>query len=137
MKGLVLFCFVLLSHVFVNAQNIPVYHWAEHLSYQNAKLILEVDNVIYCVTENGLFYYDKDSYLVSRLSKITGLSDISIDAMVYDQENRILILAYQNENVDLIKDGNIINIPDINKKKFLVCIKKFNILNSLKIKQKL
>ena len=29
------------------------------------------------------------------------------------------------------------NIPEINKNKFLLCIKKFTIVNSLKIKQKI
>jgi len=99
-----------------NSQNSSVYTWQDHLSYQSTKLVLEVENNIYCATENGLFYYNKEDYTINRLNKINGLSDIGISAMDYDNENKILIIAYKNCNIDLIKDGKIININDIKLK---------------------
>lgn len=100
----------------IQGQNSPVYNWQEHLSYGNAKHILEVENNIYCATENGLFYYNKEDYTINRLNKITGLSDVGISAMNYDAENNIIIISYYNTNVDLIKGDEIINITDIKDK---------------------
>ena len=54
----------------LNGQNTPIYYWQEHLSHSNAKLILEVENNIYCATENGLFFYNKEDYTVNILNKI-------------------------------------------------------------------
>ena len=103
----------------------PVYCWQEHLSYTNAKHILEVENNIYCATESGLFYYNKEDYTINRLNKITGLSDVGISAMNYDSENNIIIISYLNTNLDLIKEDEIINITDI-KDKLIIGEKKIN-----------
>ena len=116
MKKLFLTLIILINFVCANGQNTPIYNWQEHLSYQSAKLILEVENTIYCATENGLYYYNKDDYTINRLSKVIGLSDIGITAISYDNENKIIIIAYENCNIDLIKDENIININDIKLK---------------------
>ena len=109
----------------IQGQNTPIYNWQEHLSYSNAKLILEIENNIYCATENGLFYYNKEDYTINRLNKITGLSDVGISAINYDSENNIIIISYHNCNIDLIKGDEIINITDI-KDKLIIGEKKIN-----------
>ena len=109
----------------LNGQNTPIYYWQEHLSHSNAKLILEVENNIYCATENGIFFYNKEDYTINILNKITGLSDVGISAMNYDSKNNIIIISYLNTNVDLIKGDEIINITDI-KDKLIIGEKKIN-----------
>ena len=109
----------------IKGQNTPIYCWQEHLSYSNAKIILEVENNIYCATENGLFFYNKEDYTINRLNKISGLSDVGISAMNYDSLNKIIIISYNNTNIDLIKEDEIINITDI-KDKFIIGEKKIN-----------
>jgi len=109
----------------LKGQNTPIYNWQEHLSYCNAKHILEVENNIYCATENGIFYYNKEDYTINRLNKITGLSDVGVSAMNYDSENNIIIISYQNTNIDLIKGDEIVNITDI-KDKLIIGEKKIN-----------
>ena len=90
MKRIVLSLIILTHFVSVNGQNVPTYSWQEHLSFQNAKCIVEVENNIYCATENGLFYYNKDDYTINRLNKINGLSDVGISCLAYDKENKIV-----------------------------------------------
>ena len=107
---------ILTAFVSVKGQNVPTYNWQEHLSYQNAKCIVEVENNIYCATENGLFYYNKDDYTINRLNKINGLSDVGISSLAYDKENKIVIIAYNNTNIDLIKNESVVNITDIKLK---------------------
>ena len=116
MKRIFLIFIVLINFITVKGQSGSIYSWQEHLSFQSAKLILEVDDNIYCATENGLYYYNKDDYTINRLNKISGLSDVEVTSMGYDSENKIIILTYKNCNLDLIKDGNIININDIKLK---------------------
>ena len=121
-----IFCLLFISLSFaIQGQNTPIYNWQEHLSYSNAKHILEVENNIYCATENGLFYYNKEDYTINRLNKITGLSDVGVSAMNYDSENNIIIISYHNANIDLIKGDEIINITDI-KDKLIIGEKKIN-----------
>ena len=116
MKRIFLSLIILFAFVSTKGQNIPTYSWQEHLSFQNAKCIVEVENNIYSATENGLFYYNKDDYTINRLNKINGLSDVGISCLAYDKENKIVIITYNNTNIDLIKDENFINITDIKLK---------------------
>ena len=116
MKRIFLSLIILFAFVSTKGQNIPTYSWQEHLSFQNAKCIVEVENNIYCATENGLFYYNKDDYTISRLNKMNGLSDVGISSLAYDKENKIVIIAYNNTNIDLIKNESVVNITDIKLK---------------------
>ena len=117
MKRIIYLLIFNLIYTISNGQNSALYNWQDQLSYKNAINITEVENTIYCATENGLFYYNKQDYTVNRLSKINGLSDIGITNLDYDKENKIIIITYKNTNIDLIKDGVIINISDIKEKK--------------------
>jgi len=116
MKRIFLSLIILFAFVSTKGQNIPTYSWQEHLSFQNAKCIVEVENNIYCATENGLFYYNKDDYTINRLNKMNGLSDVGISSLAYDKENKIVIIAYNNTNIDLIKNESVVNITDIKLK---------------------
>jgi len=116
MKKSLFSLFFILIFLVSKGQNTPIYSWQEHLSYQNANLILEVENNIYCSTENGLFYYNKEDYTINRLNKINNLSDLGVSAMGYDKGNKTIIIAYENCNIDLIKDENVVNIVDIKQK---------------------
>ena len=117
MKKIIYFLIFNLICNISNGQNRALYNWQDQLAYKNAIGITEVENTMYCATENGLFYYNKQDYTVNRLSKINGLSDIGITNLDYDKENKIIIITYKNTNIDLIKDGVIINISDIKEKK--------------------
>ena len=116
MKRVIYLLIFNLIYTISNGQNSALYNWQDQLSYKNAIGITEVENTIYCATENGLFYFNKQDYTINRLSKINGLSDVGITNLDYDKENKIIIITYKNTNIDLIKDGVIINISDIKEK---------------------
>ena len=67
---LLLFC----SSFVANAQLTTIGSWRDHLPYHNATFVAEVENKIYCVTESGLFYFDKSDETINRMSKVNGLS---------------------------------------------------------------
>lgn len=84
------------------AQNIPLGSWETHFSYRSARLVLKVENKIFCSSYNGLFSIDPDNDKVTIFSKATGLHDVGISAMAYDSTEKLLLLAYRNGNLDLV-----------------------------------
>src|SRR4030095_849811 len=50
------------------------------------------------------------------MSKVTGLSDIESTIVGFDVTHNLLIITYKNSNIDILKDGQVINISDIERK---------------------
>lgn len=98
---------------------VAVGQWRDHLPYNDGVQVADAGDWIFAASGNGLFQYHKASQDVIRLSKITGLSDIGYAAISWSDENNTLVIAYNNTNLDLIQDGQIINIPDIKDKPIL------------------
>ncbi len=114
------FCLLLFFSPFlVKAQLTSIGSWRDHLPYHNATFVIEVENNIYCVTESGLFYFNKADQTINRISKVNGLSDTEVTKVAYQSQSKTLLIAYKNCNIDLIKDGQIINISDIKQKPIL------------------
>jgi len=108
--------FLLFIPLLINAQDVPIGYWKDYQSYTNASYIAEADNKIYCVTNGGLFYINKEDNTINRMSKVTGLSDVGIKQVAYSKELEITVITYENCNIDLIKNNQIINISDIKRK---------------------
>jgi len=95
---------------------IPMGQWRTHLPYQFCTLVEATNSKIYCSATGGLFYYNLEDNSVEKISKVDGLSDNGVSAMRWNNETDILILAYQNSNLDIIRGESVVNIPDIMKK---------------------
>lgn len=104
---------------------IPVGTWRDHFSYSHALAIEETEESIFCITSGGLFYLNFDDHAVHPLSKVQGLSDNGVAALAYSKDLKTLVIAYQNTNVDLLRDNTITNISDI-LRKTLPGIKRIN-----------
>ena len=107
---------LLLFPLFIQGQDVGIGNWKDYQSYNSASYIAEADNRIYCVTSGGLFYLNKEDNTINRMSKVTGLSDIGVKQVAYSEELKITIITYENCNIDLIKNNQIINISDIKRK---------------------
>ena len=90
--------------------------WQDYLSFANASKVAISSTKVYCVTEGGLFYYDRQDNSINKLSMVNGLSDFGIKTIAYSEEKKVLIVAYNNSNIDLVFDSGIINLPDIKRK---------------------
>ncbi len=112
MKKLLLF----ILPVCVFSKDVSIGSWKNYLSYNSGSFLCEANDKIYCVASNGLYYVDKEESTINRLSKTTGLSDISVNKIAYNEELNVLIVVYNNCNIDLIKNGVITNISDIKRK---------------------
>jgi hypothetical protein len=108
--------FLLLFSFISFAQNPipPIGEWREHTNYQNAIQVVSGDK-IYCATSNNLFSVDGSGEM-ERFSKVTGLNDIGIQCICWDDLTQQVVVAYSNSNIDLLgKNGTIKNIGDIKR----------------------
>lgn len=115
MTRLVTFLFFFCFTLFTGAQ-IPVKTWRDHLPYSHGKKVANIDNKIFCATTGGMFSYNKTDNSLKKYSKVNGLSDVDISTINYSEENKVLLIAYMNGNLDLIRNDTIYNIPDIKLK---------------------
>lgn len=97
------------------SQNIvpPIGQWRDHLNYQQTIQVLKGDK-IYCATTTGVFSIDDQSEL-ERYNKTSGLNDIGVQCIGWDDATQQLVIAYSNSNVDVIKKSIVTNIGDIKR----------------------
>ena len=97
----------------VYAQDFSVGSWREHLPYSNVNYVVPMDDKVYASTPYSLYYYDLEDNSVNRLSTINGLSELGVALIHPNPQNKTVVVGYSSGNIDLIKSGNIVNIPAI------------------------
>src|ERR1044072_201853 len=107
--------FFILCGMMTKAQNIPIGGWKMHLPYRQCKYVTGSGAAIWAATDNGIFRLNKSDLSIERITKIEGLSDLSIGALGYNSYNDILFVGYKNGDIDLIRGKQIINLPDIKR----------------------
>jgi ligand-binding sensor domain-containing protein len=90
--------------------------WQDYLSYSEATKIAMATNQVFCASTGGLFYYDLQDNSVGKVSEILNLSDFGIKTIAYNQANDVLVVAYNNSNIDLIYQNKVVNLSDIKRK---------------------
>ncbi len=118
MNRLITVLYLLIS-ISVVSQNISIGEWRDELPYREAINVGVSEEMVYAVTPYSLFTLRKDDNTLKRYSKINGLSDFGISTMEYSKSSDVFFVAYTNTNIDLIKDGQIINLSDIKRKQIL------------------
>ncbi len=108
-------CLALALSASLNGQT-KLGQWRTHLPYNYCNLVEATSDKVFGSSTGGLFTYNLDDNSVELLSKIDGLSDNGVSAMRWSEELQTLILAYHSSNIDIIRDGEIMNMPDIMNK---------------------
>lgn len=116
---------LVLSSLSSIGQTVGIGQWRDYLPYKEAINLAEIDNTIYVATKLSLFTFNKNNNSLGRLSKVGGLSDIGISVMKKDSASQVIIIAYENGNLDFLKEGVIYNLSDI-KREALVGEKRIN-----------
>ena len=89
--------------------------WRDCFSYYELHKVLQAGNRIYASAAGGLFYYDLDDLTVNRMNKTTILNDVGISTFAYDQQTKDLVIAYNNANIDIVRNDKVTNISDIKR----------------------
>ena len=122
MKKILVFS-IFMCFIYANAQSLKVGEWRDHLSYKSAYDVCQVDHKIYTSTDRALFVYNTEDNSVERINTLNGLSDTGVSCI--ESDGNIVIIAYENGNIDLMQGANIRNLPDI-KRASLIGNKRIN-----------
>jgi len=90
--------------------------WTDYQSYAHAKNVVDTGAKIFCVTEGGLFSYEKGDNSILKMTGINGLSDVGSQRLAYSKENDLLMITYWNANIDILNGNDIFNLSDIKRK---------------------
>ena len=112
----VFFASILVSFLSISSfaqELIPLESWRMHISYSELVDVAEGNNRVYAAAKNGLFYFDRDDNSLNTITKLDGLSDVSITTIAYSDENSSLIVGYENGNLDILKNNDVLNITTV------------------------
>ncbi len=112
-KILIFFLVLITSYAY---SQIPVGKWRDHFSYKKAIYTADAGNKIYIAGEVAVWSYDKAEGTIEKLSKIQGYSDAEIQTITYNKANNVLLIAYKNSNIDILKNNTIYNFSEIKRK---------------------
>lgn len=88
--------------------------WDDHFSYNNIRHIWEINGLIFCSAENGLFSYDPTTHEIEKISKANDLNDVGVTAFSYSPELELLLVGYERGEMDMLgpdEDHNLLEIP--------------------------
>ncbi len=101
----------------VLAQPFPIGNWREHLPYLQGRSVEVTPARIYCATQDGLFALHLADNSIERYSKLNKLNDFGVKTIGYNSAEHVLVVVYNNTNMDLIyDDGTVVNMSDIKRK---------------------
>ncbi len=101
-------------------QPIGIGQWRTHLPYGNSNWITIGNNKVYSVSTTTIFSIDISTNEVEFFDKTNGLSDVNVKVAEYDTENDVLVIAYDNTNLDVIIGNTIVNYSDIKRSNAII-----------------
>ena len=115
------YCLVLLSFFLIfglSAQeNRPsgLGQWRAHPAITDIVAVESSPEFVYFASSSAVFIVIKDSRWIASLQRVNGLSDAGIRDLVYQPDYRILVIAYENGNIDVYDEETrtVRNFPGI------------------------
>ncbi|MBC3541821.1 hypothetical protein ACFSC6_09775 [Rufibacter sediminis] len=95
---------------------LPLGGWQVHVPNHRAKAVAETPTSVYCATEDGFFRYIKEENTLQKLSRTDGFSDVNLSTLRYDSASATLVVAYENTNLDLLRDGKVYKLTELLRK---------------------
>lgn len=106
-----LWCLTTYLHATAQIQLVPLGTWREHYNNKSVQHLVK-GNLLYGATPNQVFSIDAKNN-IDFLGKSTGLHEIEIAAIAWDEAQSQLMIAYSNSNIDIVKGDEIFSIADI------------------------
>ncbi len=104
---------LLLSWQVTAQSDLAIGQWKSHLSYRSGIQVTQSDDKVFYAAQRGLFSIDKKDLSVRFLSRENGLSDVKALKLFYDAFNNQVVIIYDDNNIDFLKNTDIFNIPFI------------------------
>jgi len=84
--------------------NTAIGQWRSHLPYQAGPYVTQSSDQVFYGTEWSILTIDKVDRAVDFIDKIDGLSNIGISGLQYHRGQEVLVIAYENSVLDLLRD---------------------------------
>lgn len=110
---LAFYCLALTFPFVSRAQLQPVGQWRDHLPYQQVTSVAYTTDKVWATTPYSLFSLDPTDNSIERWSRTNGLSETGISAIGAEPTGHRVVIAYDNSNIDVLVDDNIININSL------------------------
>ena len=94
-------------------QGLPIGQWRHHLPTRNIIAVTETPGSIYGASPYALIRFNKSDNSIERFDRVRGLSDFGITSLAYAASHDLLVVGYENGNIDVIKDDQVFNLPDL------------------------
>ena len=91
-------------------------NWRTHFAYNTVEQIAQSDNKVFAVSEGKLFSIDKRDGSMEFYSKLNGLNGIIISKIGYDEAKQVLLIVYQDGNIDFLSADGVKNLTDFYNK---------------------
>ena len=123
-------CFLLLTPCPSFAQSeIPIGTWRLHLSYNKINSVAIGNNKIFASSTSGVLVFNRSDNSMSAYNTLTGLSSTGISCIAYDQNNSQLLIAYDDGDLDIVKNNEVINFNRLKNTATVPGSKKINHIN--------
>lgn len=90
-------------------------HWRDHFQYRKTIAVVQGNDDIYCATTTAVFKYNEQSGETERYTKVNVLNDVDILSLGWNSERSDLLVGYKDGNLDMVRDGSSVNLPDIKR----------------------
>ena len=94
----------------VYGQDIPLGTWRTHFSYSRVLEVEETTTQIFAASDVGLFSVDRATGETTKYSTLDGLQGVDISVLAFDRAGGRLLIGYRSGNMDILQDGEIVNI---------------------------
>lgn len=115
MKKIILSAILIIHALFAGATTIGT--WKAYMSYHDVTEIEKGGNMLYVLASGNLYSYNESDQSIRTYDKINLLSDCDITHIAWCQSTKRLVIAYQNQNIDLLdQQDKITNVPEFYSK---------------------
>src|SRR6056297_30193 len=93
--------------------NLAIGEWKSYLPHTIGSYVTESDDRVFYVANQTLTRFNKSDLEQEFISTIDGLSSVGVKWASYNFQAEALVVIYEDSNIDIIYEDEIVNISDI------------------------
>ncbi len=114
-RSLLFVFFCLISTIFSAQTELAIGDWESFLPHLRGTYVTESEDYVYYVSDQTLTRFDKDTKIPRPISTIDGLSSVGVEWASYNDAAEALVIIYENSEIDIIYEDEVVNINDIER----------------------
>jgi ligand-binding sensor domain-containing protein len=124
--SLVFLFLITISTLLTSQSGLKIGQWKSHLAFREGIAVTQSEDKVIYAGARGLIIIDKADLSLSYLAKEDGLSAPTVKIVKYDKSQDMLVVVYNDNNIDLIKGNDIVNLPFIKNNSTIIGSKDIN-----------